>query len=135
MSRITTPTFRRVKSLATLGAILAAVLVTSGCLEGSAVRTGIYLPPKSSYAPIDVYMGDDPYDPWEEVGRVSAKGTGPHADLYDVVAVLKDQARGLGADAIIVTESWTEDDVWYDDYGYEHVYSRTYAKGIAIYFL
>ncbi|MFT5431391.1 MAG: hypothetical protein ACI9OJ_002086 [Myxococcota bacterium] len=115
--------------------MLGALLFLSGCLEGSAVRTGIYLPPKSDYAPIDVYMNADPYDPWDEVGKVSAKGTGSHADLHDVIAVLKDQARSLGADGVIVTESWSEDDVWYDEYGYEQVFTRTYAKGIAIYYL
>ena len=118
-----------------LTAIIASTALMGGCLEGSAVRTGAYLPPKPPGSHIDVYVDSEPGIAWAEVGLVSAKGTGFNADLNDVVYVLQDQARGLGGDAVIVTETWHEDEVWYDDYGHAHVRKRAYAKGIAIYYL
>ena len=118
-----------------LTALLSSLLLLSGCLEGSAVRTGAYLPPKPHNYPIDVYMNSDPAYAWEEVGLVNAKGTGHNADMDDVIRVMQDQARGLGADAIIVTDTWYEDETWYDEYGYAHVRERLYGSGIAIYYL
>lgn len=116
-------------------AALTAIAVMSGCLEGSAVRTGPYLPAKPAYAHIDVYMDEAVPFAWGEVGHLNAKGTGHNADLNDVIAVMKDQARGLGADGIIVTDTWYEDETWYDSYGYAHVRERMYASAIAIYYL
>ncbi len=125
----------KLKHYTLLAAIIASSAVMGGCLEGSAVRTGAYLPAKSQGAPIDVYLESEPGIAWAEVGLLSAKGTGVNADLNDVLLVMKAQARGLGADAVIVTETWYEDEVWYDDYGYAHVRERLYASGIAIHYL
>jgi hypothetical protein len=118
-----------------LGLGLAGLMLMTGCLEGTANRTGLYLPPKPNFAPIDVFIDVDPGEPWSEVGTVSATGSG--FDAYDdhVIPVLQDQARGLGADAVIVTDSWIEEDVHYDSYGYAHITERLVMRGIAIHYL
>lgn len=119
----------------TLTATTLSLLLMAGCLTGSAVRTGIYLPPKPAHAPIDVYMDSSPEFAFDEVGIVNAKGTNYNAYMDDVIRVLQDQARGLGADAVIVTDTWYEEEVTYDEYGYPHTRERLYATGIAIYYL
>ena len=115
-----------------LSTAVGLLLTLSGCLEGSAVRTGAVLPPKPAYAPIDVFLDDHPAGPYTEIGLVSAKGSGHDATLTDVILVLQDQTRSLGADAVIVTDTWYEDKVHYDKYGDAHVHTRLYANGIAI---
>ena len=124
----------RIARRALFGALLAGTLFMSGCLEGSFERTGIYLPPKHSSAPIDIYIDAAPAAPYIEVGRVSAEGNYWGADFDSLMLVLKSQARQLGADAVILTESWTEEAVYYDDYGYEHYRTVMFANGIAIHF-
>ena len=116
---------------ALLTAIVGGLVVSAGCLEGSAVRTGAYLPPKPGYAQIDVYIEEEPPYRWSEVGLMNVKGTGPNATLDDVIYLMQDQARALGADAIIVTDTWHEEDTYTDGYGY-HSYQRLYARGQAI---
>ncbi len=118
-----------------LGLGLAALVVSTGCLEGTAHRTGAYLPAKPQYAPIDVFYDAEPPVAWAEVGLVAGKGTGVNAYGDDVIAVVKDQARSLGADAVIITEDWIEEDIRYDSHGYAHVYERRILKGIAIVYL
>ena len=115
-------------------ALVASLVFVAGCLEGSAQRTGIFLPPKPATAPIDVFIDTAPSIRYSEVGIVSAEGLNWSADFDALLRVLQDQARQLGADAVIVTDSWTEDDVWYDEYGYEHYQTRMFATGIAIYY-
>ena len=118
----------------TLAAFVMSTLFLAGCLEGTAQRTGIYLPPKPATAPIDVFIDTRPALPYSEVGVVSAEGVGWSADFDALIRVMQDQARQLGADAVIMTDSWTEEDVWYDEYGYEHYQTRMYSTGIAIYY-
>ena len=124
----------RIARRTTLGCLIVGTLFLSGCLEGTAQRTGVYLPPKALNAPIDVYIDSVPAAPYAEVGLVSAEGRHWSADFDSLVRVMQDQARQLGADAIIVTDSWTEEDIWYDEYGYEHYRTRMVATGIAIHF-
>ncbi len=126
---------RSIAHKALLGTSLVSLLLMTGCLTGSATRTGVYLPPKPAHAPIDVYMDAEPGLNFAEVGIVSAKGTNYNAYMDDVVRVLQDQARSLGADAVIVTDTWFEEDVTYDEYGYPHTRERLYATGIAITYL
>ena len=116
----------------TLFVLAASLLFTTGCLEGSAQRTGIFLPPKPTNAPIDIFIDTAPAVPFAEVGLVSAEGTDWSANFDALIRVMQDQARQLGADAVILTDSWTEEDVWYDDYDYEHYQTRMVATGIAI---
>lgn len=118
----------------TLFVLVASLLFTAGCLEGSAQRTGIFLPPKPANAPIDVFIDTTPAVSYAEVGLVSAEGTSWSADFDALIRVMQDQARQLGADAVILTDSWTEEDIWYDEYGYEHYQTRMVATGIAIYY-
>ncbi len=118
-----------------LGLFLGALLFLAGCLEGSAVRTGRYLPPKPPHAPVDVYLDSNPRGPWEEIGRVEAEGTDSFASLHDVILVLEDQTRELGADAVIITDHWGEEEVTTDAYGYTTVRERVRARGIAIHYL
>ena len=126
--------FKRLTKRTVLGALLISALFMSGCLEGTAERTGIYLPPKPASASIDVFIDTVPALPYAEVGIVRAEGMHWSADFDSLVRVMKDQARQLGADAVILTDSWTEEDIWYDEYGYEHYNMRMVATGIAIYF-
>ncbi len=135
MSEVNSKMITAITRKALLGAALLSVLFMSGCLEGHAVRTGAYLPPKPHYAPIDVYLDSDPGVAFAEVGHISAKGANHNAYMDDVIAVLQDQARSLGADAVIVTDTWFEEEITYDEYGYPHTRERLYATGIAITYL
>jgi len=119
-----------------LVAVLAILAVgMAGCLQGEAVRTGNYYPPKPPTAHVDVYIETSPSVMYEEVGIVSATGSDWNADMADVVRTLKRQARSLGADAVIVTDSWYTEELHVDYDGDEHIHTELHANGIAIKYL
>ena len=118
-----------------LTALLLTMTVMTGCLRGDAIRTGNYYPPKPHDAIVDVYMETSPSLLYEEVGIVSASGTDWNADLFDVLRTMKRRVRELGADAVIVTDSWYTEDFYIDDNGYEHVHEKLTVTGIAIKYL
>ena len=115
--------------------LLGCIVTMSGCLEGSAIRTGNYYAPKPINAPIDVYLDASPETPVEEVGLVSGKGSGVNSFLTDVIEVLQDQARRLGADAVMVTNHWTELEYEIEPDGSTTTYRRVFAEGIAVRYL
>ena len=115
--------------------LLGCVVTMSGCLQGSAVRTGNYYAPTPFNVPIDVYLDTSPETPVEEVGLVSAKGSGINSFLTDVIEVLQDQARRLGADAVLVTKHWTEVEHEVEPDGTTTTYRRVFAEGIAVRYL
>lgn len=115
--------------------LLLTLLVFTGCLEGGAVRTGRLLPANPPGTPVDVYLNANPAVPWEEIGRVYGEGTHSTASLPAVLRVLEDQTNELGADAVLVTDHWIEEEVWVDAYGISHVDRRVFAEGIAIAYL
>ena len=119
-----------------LVAVLAILAVgMTGCLQGEAVRTGNYYPPKPPSAPVDVYFDTSPSGMYEEVGIVSATGSDWNAEMTDVVRTLKRQARSLGADAVIITDSWYTKELKVDYDGDEHIHTELHADGIAIKYL
>jgi hypothetical protein len=123
------------KPIVTLTALVAALTILGGCLElqGSGVRTGPYVTPKSPGAHIDVYESTLPAMSYIEVGLVSAKGSGYSANMSDVLYVLEDEARLLGADAVIVTDSWYTTTEYYDAYYDEYYEDETlHMTGSAI---
>ncbi len=115
--------------------LLLSLLVFTGCLEGGAVRTGRLLPANPPGTSIDIYLDANPAVPWEEIGRVYSEGTHSSASLPAVLRVLEDQTNELGADAVLVTDHWVEEEVWVDSYGVSHVERRVFAEGIAIAYL
>ena len=118
-----------------LTATLLTLTVMAGCLQGQSIRTGNYYPPKPQNAIVDVYFETSPKLNYEEVGIVSATGTDWNADMIDVVRTLKRQVRELGADAVIVTDSWYTEDLHIDSKGNEHIHEKLHATGIAIKYL
>jgi hypothetical protein len=120
---------------AVIAFLLLTLLVFTGCLEGGAVRTGRLLPANPPGTPVDVYLDANPAVPWEEIGRVYGEGTHSSASLPAVLRVLEDQTNELGADAVLVTDHWVEEEVWVDRYGVSHVERRVFAEGIAIAYL
>ena len=118
-----------------VAALVLAVLGAAGCLTGEAVRTGNYYPPKPHNAHVDVYFETVPAAMYEEVGIVSATGTDWNADMTDVVSAIKRQARKLGADAVIITDSWYTEELDVDHDGTEHIHEKLHVNGIAIKYL
>ena len=118
-----------------LTALLLTMTVMAGCLQGESIRTGNYYPPKPNNAIVNVYMDTAPNLPYEEVGIVSATGTEWNADLVDVLRTMKRQVRALGADAVIVTDTWYTEEFHIDNKGNEHIHEKLHATGIAIKYL
>ena len=118
-----------------IASLLGLLALSAGCLEGGSVRTGNYYPPNPPGTPVDIfYNGDDPGIPFEEVGHVFGQGDGMDATQWDVERVLAREARLLGADAVLVTETWMEVRESWDEYG-PTSYEELHARGIAIRYL
>jgi len=66
------------------------------------VLTGPPLPPKPDDAPIPAYINESPLRPYREVAQIRVRATGDSANADDVLATAAQDAREVGADAIIV---------------------------------
>lgn len=94
-------------------ALFIALLIAASCggVRQQSIRTSSrVLPPKPATAPVDIYRaGQHPDFPYEEVGIVSATKQASSAfgsaRVTDLIPVIQDQARALGADAIIIRDA------------------------------
>lgn len=85
--------------LATLLA-LAAVLAACGSLRTDHVVTGAPSGPR--HGPVRVLMETDTVPPtFQEIGLVRARGEGNRANLESVITGLQDEAREIGANAVV----------------------------------
>lgn len=90
----------RVIAVAALSASAA-----SGCavpIEATHVLTGPPLAARPDDAPVAVYFNESPGRPYREVAQIRVRATGAAAALSEVVATAAQDAREVGADAIIV---------------------------------
>ena len=66
------------------------------------VLTGPPLAARPDDAPIPVFINQTPGRPYREVAQIRVRATGEDADMDDVLATAAQDAREVGADAIIV---------------------------------
>jgi hypothetical protein len=74
----------------------------AGSLDVSYVRTGPPLEPKPEEYAMPVYYNQEPSRPYREVAQIRVRSTRADATLDKVVGAAAEDARELGADAIIV---------------------------------
>lgn len=82
-----------------LGALSAAC---GGNLDVSYVRTGPPLEQKPDDYPMPVFYNEAPSQPYREVAQLRVRSLDEEATLANVVSAAAQDARELGADAIIV---------------------------------
>ncbi len=86
-----------------LGVFLCALSVgCGGTLDVSSVRTGPPLDPKPDDFAMPVYFNHEPRRPYREIAQIRVRSTRDEATLENVVNAALEDARQLGADAIIV---------------------------------
>jgi hypothetical protein len=94
------------RAIAVLAALCAgAVSAATGCaasLDVSHVLTGPALAPRSDDAPVAVYFNQSPGRPYREVAQIRVRAQGDAASLPEVIAMAAQDAREVGAEAIIV---------------------------------
>ena len=92
--------------IAVLAASVAgAASAAMGCatsLDVSHVLTGPALLPRPDDAPVAVYFNQSPGRPYREVAQIRVRAQGDAASLPEVIATAAQDAREVGADAIIV---------------------------------
>lgn len=66
------------------------------------VRTGPALAPKSADAPIPVFFNERPSIAYREIAQIRVRARDASAKIDDVLRVAVDDARSLGADALII---------------------------------
>lgn len=79
-----------------------AVTGCAGPIEVTHVLTGPPLPSRPDDTPIPVYINQTPMQPYREVAQIRVRATGDSANADDVLATAAQDAREVGADAIIV---------------------------------
>jgi hypothetical protein len=79
-----------------------AATACAGPIEVTHVLTGPPLPAKADDAPIPVYFNQSPGRPYREVAQIRVRTTGESANMQEVLATAAQDAREVGADAIIV---------------------------------
>lgn len=82
--------------------LIALAMALTGCfaLKSEHVRTGA---PRAAYAgEVKVLMEGSPVQgEYDEVGIVTASGSGPQATLPEVIEALRKEAATLGANAVV----------------------------------
>jgi hypothetical protein len=90
------------------GMIAVAALCASagiGCagpIEVTHMLTGPPLPARPDDTPVPVYINQSPMRPYREVAQIRVRATGDSANAADVLETAAQDAREVGADAIIV---------------------------------
>lgn len=98
-------------TIASVVTMLAVLSAGCGGVRHQSIRTSSrVLPPRPDTAAVHIYRaGQRPDFPYEEVGVVSATKQASSAfgsaRIGDVIGIIQDQARALGADAIILQEA------------------------------
>lgn len=95
-------TTRRSITLAALALLPPLVACGCGHVEVSHLVTGPPLPAKPGDAHLPVYFNEAPRRPYAEVAQIRVRAEGTDATLDEVVGAALDDARALGADAILV---------------------------------
>lgn len=89
-------------------AVLAGSLLGSlaaGCsseVHVAHVRSGPALAPKPSRTPIPMFFNERPARPYREIGQIRVRTSGSSATLDEVLSAAAEDARQLGADAVII---------------------------------
>jgi hypothetical protein len=88
-----------------MNAVFLLGALSAGCvepLEVAHVLTGPPLPAKADGAPIPVFINQTPGRPYREVAQIRIRATGESAEMQTVLDAAAQDAREVGADAIIV---------------------------------
>lgn len=80
----------------------ALVAGCGGSLDVAYVKTGPPLEAKPDTYDMLVYYNEDPGRPWREIAQIRVRSTREDATLDKVVSAAAEDARELGADAILV---------------------------------
>ncbi len=90
------------RCLALLGLVPAAAACASPGIEVTHVLTGPPLAARPDQERVAVYFNEAPARPYREIAQIRVRAAGESANARDVIAAAADDARELGADAIIV---------------------------------
>ena len=85
-----------------LVALCAAASACAGPMEVTHVLTGPPLRAKPDETSIPIYFNRSPERPYREVAQIRVRATRDTANVEDVLAAAAQDARDVGADAIIV---------------------------------
>lgn len=81
--------------------IVLATLVSAGCTNTTRLNTGFA--PKADDATIEVFFGRQPERPYVEIAVVQTDNAWNFKNTTELVDKLKQEARKVGADAILLT--------------------------------
>ncbi len=90
------------RALAVPVVALALAACGGGGLQVTHVLTGPPLPARADEARVAVYFNEAPNRPYREVAQIRVRATGADATLQQVASAAAEDARELGADAVIV---------------------------------
>ena len=90
------------RCLALLGLVPTAAACGGAGVEVTHVLTGPPLAARPDETRVDVYFNEVPSRPYREIAQIRVRATGSSADASQVVSAAAEDARELGADAIIV---------------------------------
>lgn len=81
--------------------LIGALVVVAGCAPTvSSTRFAEY-PPRAEDHPVRVFAEQRPSCPYEEVGQIEVRKRYAVQSMEDVLAKMRDEARKMGADALV----------------------------------